>query len=129
VLVGRKTYEEYIDDFRAKKDTQIFVVTNRSGDEDKPSVKYIHGSADEILSTIERNGFSKVIVCGGGEFNGLPASAGRIDEIIISIQHVILGEGISLFGSFKPILNLELVSSNEDIKGVTQNRYKVSNEK
>jgi dihydrofolate reductase len=124
VLVGRKTYEEYIDDFKAYKSVTVYVCTN-SHPKDKESVKYISGDPQELLKTIEQDGFSEVVICGGGEINGLFASAGLVDEIVVSMQPVVLGEGIPLFGSFKPSLKLELISGNEDIKGVTQNHYKV----
>lgn len=127
VLVGRKTYEEYIDDFRSKKDKDVvvFVCSRQLGNTHEENIKFVSGSPPEILRIIEKQGFSEVIVCGGGEINGLFAMAGLVDEIIISVQPVVLGEGIRLFGSHQPALNLQLLSTNQTVPGVVQNHYKV----
>lgn len=125
VLVGRTTYEQYKEDFDAYENVMVFVCTSKTKQADTDSVKYVNGSAKDIVEKIESHGFKELVVCGGGEVNGLLASAGLVDEIVISIQPVVLGEGIPLFGSHKPDLKLELLSVNQDIPGVIQNHYKV----
>ena len=89
-------------------------------------MKYVKGNASEIIDSIKNNyDFSELVVCGGGEVNGMLAEASLIDELVVSIQPVVLGQGIPLFGSFKPALKLKLISVNQDIEGVTQNHYQV----
>jgi len=125
VLVGRRTYEQYQSDYPSKKDVVTFVCTSQETYKDEEKLKFIHGTPQEMLASIEQASFSEVVLCGGGEVNGLFASHGLIDEIILSINSVSLGEGIPLFGSYKPQLNLELLSTNTDIEGVVQNHYRV----
>jgi len=126
VIVGRTTYEEYKDGFDSYKNVIIFVCTNNAAYTDTETVKFVKGSANEIIDSIKNNyDFSELVVCGGGEVNGMLAEAGLVDEIVVSIQPVVLGQGIPLFGSFKPALKLELLSTNQDIAGVTQNHYQV----
>ena len=89
--------------------------------------KYLRGDAKEVIESIRSTyGFEELVVCGGGEINGLLAVAGLVTDIVVSIQPAILGEGIPLFGSHKPNLQLELISVNQDIPGVTQNHYHVA---
>ena len=127
VLAGHKTYEEYKEDFHSKKNVVSYICTNSSR-ADEGNIKFINGTPQEMLNKIEEQGFSEIIICGGGEINGLFASAGLVKEIFISIQPVVLGKGIPLFGPHKPMLKLQLLSTNQDIKGVIQNHYKVINE-
>lgn len=128
LIVGRTTYEEYKSDFDAYENVRIFVCTHKVLDDAKPdgNVHAVSGTATEIIDSIEAEfGVTEMIVCGGGEINGLFAISGLVTDIVISIHEAVLGEGIPLFGSYQPQFNLELISTNHDIKGVVQNRYKV----
>lgn len=124
-LVGRKTYEQYIDNYSARTEVTTFVLTSQDTFIDTDKVKFVSGSPQEICNTIRDYGFSELLFCGGGELNGFIASAGLIDEIIMSIHSIILGSGIPLFGSYKPRLNLKLLSTEQSTNGVVRNHYKV----
>lgn len=126
VLVGRKTYEQYKADFDDYGDVLVFVMTTNESYKDTGHVKYLRGDAKEVVESIRSTyGFEELVVCGGGEVNGSLAAAGLVTDIVISIQPAILGEGIPLFGSYRPDLQLELVSVNQGIPGVIQNHYRV----
>jgi dihydrofolate reductase len=123
-IVGSKTYEQYREEYDNKTDVMTFVCTNSSAYQDTEKIKFIHGTPEEMVETIKSYGFSEAILSGGGEINGLFATAGLVSEMFISIYPLTLGEGIRLFGSYSPQLKLELLSSQ--IKhGITQNHYKV----
>lgn len=126
VLLGRKTYEQYPEDFPPKSGAMAFIWTARLDQPDQERVKFVRGTPEEVLQQIAAYGFSEVIVSGGGEVNGSLAEAGLIDEIIVSIYNVTIGEGISLFGSHKPKLELELLSTTNEIDGIVKNHYKVN---
>jgi len=124
-LVGRRTYEQYIDDFPAENGSTTFVYTTSDMQKDQARVKFVRGTPEAVLQAIEAHGFSEVIVSGGGEVNGSFAKAGLVNEIIISVYGVTLGEGIPLFGRHKPNLKLELLSSKQEVKGIVKNHYRV----
>lgn len=125
VITGRTTFDQFREDFDAYEGVTIFVCSNENR-QDTDNIKYVRGRAEEIINNIEENyTFDELIVCGGGEVNGMLAAAMLVDELVVSVQPVALGEGTPLFGGHKPALNLKLVSTNEDIKGVTQNFYRV----
>ncbi len=124
-LVGRKTYEQYLGDFTARTDITTFVYTKQSKFKDTAKIKFVHGTPEEVLRRIEQAGFSECIVSGGGELNGLLASAGVIDEAHLSVHPIVLGGGIKLFGSYDAKIKLELISSNTDVEGVVQTLYKI----
>ncbi len=124
-LVGRKTYEQYADDYPAKNGSITFVYTTSTDQQDQEKVKFVRGTPEEVLRQAESFGFTEIIISGGGEVNGSFAEAGLVDEIIVSCYGVTLGEGIPLFGSHKPKLRLELLSSTQDVPGIVKNHYKV----
>ena len=124
-LVGRKTYEQYIDDYPSKNGSTTFVYTTSAGHKDQDKVKFVRGAPEEVLRRIETHGFTEIILSGGGEVNGSFAEAGLVNEIIASIYGVTLGEGIPLFGRHKPKLKLKLISSSQDVPGVVKNHYQV----
>jgi len=125
VLLGRKTYEQYPEDFPPKSGATAFVWTTHTDQPDQERVKFVRGTPEEVLQQIAAHGFSEVIVSGGGEVNGSLADAGLIDEIIVSIYNVTIGEGIPLFGSHKPKLKLKLITTSNKLEGIVKNHYVV----
>ncbi len=125
VLLGRKTYEQYIDDFPPDSGATVFVYTSRIDQKDQDKVKFVRGRPAEVIEQIADYGFSELVVSGGGEVNGALAEAGLVDEIVISIYNVTLGEGIPLFGLHKPKLKLKLLSTSQEIEGIVKNHYEV----
>jgi len=124
-LIGRKTYELRKDYYDARTHIFTFVYTSQHFD-DKEKVKFVHGTPNFVLDTIEKQfGFNKVIACGGGETLGAFAAAGLVTEIYFSIHPIILGAGVRLFGSYKPELNLKLIDIDTNITGVTRTHYLV----
>lgn len=124
-IVGRKTYDQYKDDFLARTDVTTFVYTNHTSYSDIEKIKFIGGSAKELVQQIEALGFTEAIVSGGGELNGLLASEGLLDELHLSVHPMTLGQGIKLFGSYDVRLKLELLGVNMEVVGVIQSIYKV----
>ena len=119
ILVGRRTYEimqregDFIDD------VPYIVATSDpsfdAGDFPKVSIK---SKAD--MPDVERLG-----IIGGGELNGRLAKLGLIDEMILDIEPVTLGEGIRLFGSYDIQLKLQLLGSGQIGEETTQRHYAV----
>ncbi len=124
VLLGYKTYTQYPEDFPPQSGATAFVWTTHD-EPDKERVKFVRGTPQEVLKQVADAGYPEVIVGGGGEVNGSLAEAGLVDEIIVSIYNVTLGEGIPLFGSRKPGLRLKLLETTNEIDGIVKNHYKV----
>ncbi len=124
LLVGRKTFEQYPEDF-PKSDAITFVYTSQQSQKDQDKIKFVRGTPADVIKQIADYGFSELVVGGGGEVNGSFAEAGLIDEIIISIYGVTIGDGIPLFGSHKPQLRLKLLSTKNELDSIVTNHYKV----
>lgn len=125
-IVGRKTYEQYKDEFNQRSGIITFVYTNQSHFKNTDTIKFISGPIEDAVSRIEQLGFKELVVSGGGELNNLLASAGLISEVHLSVHPVCLGRGIKLFGSLDTKLNLKLLSVNTDVKDVVQIIYTVT---
>jgi len=48
-----------------------------------------------------------------------------IDQLVLKVNPIIVGEGISLFGSVKPRLKLRLVDMKQYSNGVVKPTYKI----
>jgi len=53
--------------------------------------------AKAILSGLEKEGFSEVVLAGGTIINTLFAEARLIDEVIVTVSPLVFGNGLSLF--------------------------------
>lgn len=125
VIMGRTTYEQYKEDVDGYQDRATFVCTSRPFTPPHEKIVVVTGSPAEILKEVESRGFSEVVLCGGGNTSGRFAKANLIDEIIVSIYPLILGQGIKLFGDYNVNLQLELLSTKPGPEDTTQNHYKV----
>lgn len=126
VIVGRTTYEQYKGTIYPIANTKTYIVTSDPTKyESNEKVIFVAPNASKICERIERDGFTTVVLSGGGETSGLFAKAHKINEAIISIYPKFIGEGIKMLGSFSGLLNMELVSTKNLSGGVIQNRYKI----
>jgi dihydrofolate reductase len=128
VIVGRKTYDKVISmgfDFpHADKDAYIITRTP------KPSIGSVKFYTDDLKSLIDKlkseNG--KNIFCdGGAEIVNELLKNDLIDEFIISVIPILVGNGTKLFKDGRPEQKLELVSVKSFDKGLTQLHYKCAN--
>ena len=79
----------------------------------------------ELLEELEKRGFKSVIIGGGATINGLFLKLGLIDEIWLTVEPKIFGEGLSLFSGADVDLNLELIEVINLDKNVIHVRYQV----
>jgi len=62
------------------------------------SVKWVTGEPENVLAELEEMGYKSAILGGGSHLNTLFLERKLIDELIITIEPKIFGEGLSLFG-------------------------------
>ena len=128
VIVGRKTYDKVISmgfDF-PHPDKDAYIITRTP----KPSIGSVKFYTDDLKSLIDKlkseNG--KNIFCdGGAEIVNELLKNDLIDEFIISVIPILVGNGTKLFKDGRPEQKLELVSVKSFDKGLTQLHYKCAN--
>ena len=79
----------------------------------------------ELLAQLGKRGFKQVIIGGGSTINGLFLSQGLIDEIWLTIEPKIFGQGLSLFKGVEVDLDLELIKIKHLDKNIIHLRYRV----
>lgn len=73
--------------------------------------RYVSGIPEAVERANELAGDQDVLVMGGSNIAQQFVNAGLIDEIRLSIAHILLGEGVRLFDRLKLAPGLETVSS------------------
>lgn len=129
VIVGRKTYEKVLSmgyDFpHADKDAYIITRTPRPP---IGSVKFYTGDLTSLVHSLKSKQGKNIFCDGGAEIVHELLKHSLIDEFVISVIPILLGEGIKLFKDGRPEQKLELVSAKQFEKGLKQLRYKVGSE-
>lgn len=131
VIIGRGTYDVMVKDGTFPIPDCLNVVMTSHIPETSPgtNVFFSDQSIEETLEELEKKGFHEVLVAGGGELNGSFMTDGLVDELYLTVEPIVLGQGIPLFGvgtEFKrplTLLGVEKVSENE-----VQLHYGVSRE-
>ncbi|MFY8107911.1 MAG: dihydrofolate reductase family protein [Bacteroidia bacterium] len=125
VIVGRKTYDKVISmgfDFpHTDKDSYVITRTPR------PNIGSVKFYTDDIKLLIDKlkSKKGKNIFCdGGAEIVNELLKHNLIDEFIISIIPILVGNGTKLFKDERPELKLELISTKQFDSGLTQLHYK-----
>lgn len=130
VLMGGKTYE-FGFKFGAKpgepgyKGIKHYIFSNSMQFESNEEVELIKGDAIGFIKNLKQQGNGKIWLCGGGELAGSLIKHKLIDQLVLKVNPIIVGEGISLFGSVKPRLNLKLVDMKQYSNGVTKPSYEI----
>ncbi|PIW81024.1 hypothetical protein COZ97_03920 [bacterium CG_4_8_14_3_um_filter_33_28] len=128
-IVGRKTYDAVkgwadgysFDDF---KDAVKIIIT-RDPNFAVGEGYQIASSPQGAVNILEKRGFDKAIVTGGSEINTAFAKSGLVDEVILTTEPVLIGEGIPLFSLANFILELSPIEFEKLGENITRVRYKV----
>lgn len=126
VIVGRKTYEwvEGLGIDYPHKDKPVFVFTSKQRPKEG-QVTFYNDSLSTLVAKLKKESGTKIYCDGGAHLVNSLLKEKLIDEIILSIIPVILGEGNRLFKDGFPEQELKLVSSNHFKTGLVQNHYRV----
>jgi len=122
LLIGRKTYDQILSfgkwPYKGKK---CYVFTNSNPKPDN-NVEFINNPVSFIKELIKKDG-KDIWLVGGSELNTLLINEGLIDEIILTITPVVLGQGIKIFNNIENDIKLKLKDSIGYNSGFTQLKY------
>lgn len=125
VIVGRKTYEKVLSmgyDFpHADKDAYIITRTPRPS---IGSVKFYTGELRTLVKKLKSEKGKTIYCDGGAEIVHELLKENLIDEFIISIIPILVGNGTQLFKDQRPEQALELIGVKTFDTGLTQLHYK-----
>lgn len=123
IVVGGNTYRQFKGQIYPAKNA-LNIVVSRSLVGNNDGVIFVK-SPKEAIKIAEENKFDQILLVGGGILNGSFLKENLIDEVIIDIHPLILGEGIKLFEGYDGNLKLEKISSENLDKGQILVHYKV----
>jgi len=88
------------------------------------NVKWVTGEPERVLQELEDIGYKSAILGGGSYLNTLFLEKELIDEIILTVEPKIFGDGLSLFGKDFDV-DLKLLEENRISESSVVLRYKV----
>jgi dihydrofolate reductase len=123
VIMGRKTYDwvtKQVDFPHADKDTFIITKTSR------PSIGktvFYNGDLKELVEKLKAKQGKNIFCDGGAEIVNELMKDDLIDEFIISVIPVLVGNGTKLFKDGRPEQTLKLINLRTFDTGLTQLHY------
>ena len=126
-VLGRKTYEMSLRlgaTFDSKSRTIVF--SHHAPPADPPSgVQFVNEAIGRFMDRLRAQPGKDIWLMGGGEIIASFLDEDAIDEFVISVAPVFIGEGIPLLARRQRHALLELLSSERFEDGVVQSRYRV----
>lgn len=119
-IMGANTYEKSLtlnDGIDKKMPT--YVITRRELQiMANANITLYSGSLSELVNKIQKKTKKNIWLAGGGQLTQSFLKENLLDQIILSIIPVILGEGITLFGNVKKEINFALVKTKSYKSGI-----------
>ena len=124
VVMGRRTYEQILTfgDYPYPGTAGYVFSKTRSGERDQ-NVEFVSGDVARFIADLKAVPGKNIWLVGGGQLNGAFLQHGLIDEFVVSIHPVILGEGIPLFQGETGIHELSLRHCDSFEGGMVQLTY------
>ena len=128
VVMGRRTYDQILSfgDYPYRGMSGYVFSTTRSGERDE-NVEFVSGDVARFIAGLKTGpgeiSEKNIWLVGGGELNQAFLEQGLIDEFIVSIHPVILGEGIPLFQGNSPSQELSFRHCRSFENGLVQLTY------
>jgi len=110
VVMGRKTFETI---GKPLKDRRLIVMTREIGGVPAPRLEGIEWTSEspaDLVARLAREGVPGLAVCGGAAIYSQFLQAGLVDELFLTVEPVLFGDGISLAAGVGRV-NMELVES------------------
>jgi dihydrofolate reductase len=129
MLLGRKTYEVSLRlgaKFDSKNPTIVF--SRQAPPADVPSgVEFVNGAIGPFMSRLREQPGKDIWLMGGGELIASFVDEQAIDEFVVSVVPVFIGDGIPLIARRHRHVSLDLQSVKRFEDGVVQVHYRVQN--
>jgi dihydrofolate reductase len=128
-LLGRKTYDASLvmgATFDPKSPTIVF--SRRPPPDIPPGVEFVSGAIGPFVRRLREQVGKDIWLMGGGELIAAFLDEQAIDEFVISVVPVFIGDGIPLIARRHRHVPLDLVSSTPFDDGLVQLHYRVRNQ-
>lgn len=124
VILGRKTYEWVTNQFEfPHSDKNAFVITRKLRP-NSGKITFFSGDLTELVTKLKSEQGKNIFCDGGAELVNELLSKDLLDELIISVIPILVGNGIRLFKDGRPEQQLELLNAKSFETGLTQLHYR-----
>ena len=127
IILGRRTYDWVLKEMgsshydNGKRQIYVITRTERTG---VGKTTFYTGNLTELIKQLKTESGKNIYCDGGAEIINELLKNDLIDEFIISIVPILVGNGIRLFKDGRPEQKLELVSTKTFDTGLIQLHYK-----
>jgi len=127
MIIGSRTYEIMRggEEFKGLEDIRILVVSENADFKTIANNHSVVKSPKETLAILEKEGFEKALVAGGGTLNASFMAENLIDEIYLDVEPVIFGRGMRLFRENEFEAKLKLLETKKLSDNEIQLHYQV----
>lgn len=94
MIMGRSTYDTI---GRALPGRKTIVYTNRPFETEDVEITTL--PVEQLVTNLERAGYTEVAVCGGRAIYDMFLTAGVVDSVYLTIEPILFGAGVSLASS------------------------------
>jgi dihydrofolate reductase len=127
IILGRKTYDWVLKEIGPSHydngERSVYVITRTA----RPAIgktKFYTGSLAKLVKQLKSENGKNIYCDGGAEIINELLMNDLIDEFVISVIPVLVGNGIRLFKDGRPEQQLELVNTKTFDTGLTQLHYR-----
>jgi len=125
VILGRRTYDWVLENlgYSSHQDKETYIITRTARPVEGNTIFYT-GDLKELITTLKQKEGKNIFCDGGAQIVHQLLKDDLVDEIIVSVVPILLGEGIRLFNDGRPQFLLELVNVTSFATGLVQLHYK-----
>lgn len=129
VLMGRKTYEVGLNAGKTNPYPTLksYVFSRTMPVSPDKQVELVAENAVERVKKLKQETGQDIWLCGGAELATQLFAARLIDELILKLNPVLFGDGISLFSRVVDSTPLKLIESKQYDSGIMVLRYEIQN--
>jgi len=126
IIMGQTTFEAIGKALPGRLNLILSLTPEKFKEKEQPGLlEFAKGTPQEIISLLENRGFESAILGGGAKTNGMFLQAGLVDEILITVEPKIFGQGMNFTEGEDLDLNLELIEAKKIGDNAVQLKYKV----
>lgn len=125
VIMGKHTMEQFGEDFPIEGPTNIVLTHDKTLHRQDGNLIITEGTPTDIIQLASSKGWNNLLLIGGENLNSQFAKSNLIDEIILSVHPLAIGNGLSILGRDPLNLKLEPISTKIINNELIQIIYKV----
>ena len=124
-VMGSRTYDHALEPGRAYGDKPVFVLTNRDLPNTRETVEFYSGDLKKLVNDKLKPDYKGIWMVGGAETTKAFLRAKLVDEIVVSILPIILGDGTLFFDYIGQEQKLHLTDMTAFKDGMVELSYEI----